>query len=594
MSKIIISFTSYPARISTIDKVLDSIIKQTVLPDKIILYLSSDEFRYYKDIPDLEKYDKYGFEIHWNKENLKSHKKWFYALQEYPNDVIITIDDDISYKDTMIEELLTCYRRHPKAVIARRVHLITCQKDGSIAAYDKWWSGCNKYVGTPRMDLVAIGCQGILYPPHIFNDEVFNKRMFMEKVPYADDLWLKVMELYSGIATVLSNQFCDDPILEECKNTGLYLNQNADGGNDVQLMQALDEYNEYYGKDDLLTDRLFLTGKIMQSDYKEIRKKDMYKAVFQYFEEIRNEDEILIYGAGAVAKRLYIIFRKLDWIKKIKAIIVRDKKENVERIGEVRVRNYRDFLYSSEKIIIGLWDTKQKEIYETLILQGVDSTRIIKLTPVLNRILIEIMQNEEWVDSADYWEKRYVEGGNSGEGSYNRLAQFKADVINKFVEENEIKFILEWGCGDGNQLSLAKYPQYLGYDISKKAISICQKRFVDDKSKKFLWCGDKDFVTNIKADLAISLDVIYHLVEDNVYNIYMKRLFNSSKKYVCIYSCNFDKSHAQHVRCRRFTDYVEQNYSNWELIKYFPNKYPYNEKDPDNTSWSDFFFYKFK
>lgn len=75
--KIIVSFTSYPRRIYTVDKVIDSILKQTVLPNKIVLYLSQSEFEGVHDMPDFGKYEKYGFEIHWYKENLKSHKNGF-------------------------------------------------------------------------------------------------------------------------------------------------------------------------------------------------------------------------------------------------------------------------------------------------------------------------------------------------------------------------------------------------------------------------------------------------------------------------------------------------------------------------------------
>lgn len=85
------------------------------------------------------------------------------------------------------------------------------------------------------------------------------------------------------------------------------------------------------------------------------------------------------------------------------------------------------------------------------------------------------------IGSKDTW------GGNSGKGSYNRLAQFKADIINKFVEENAIEFVMEWGCGDGHQLSLAKYLQCVGYDVSKQAISTCQENMQKIKQRNL--CG---------------------------------------------------------------------------------------------------------
>ena len=97
-------------------------------------------------------------------------------------------------------------------------------------------------------------------------------------------------------------------------------------------------------------------------------------------------------------------------------------------------------------------------------------------------------------------EGRYVEGGNSGAGSYNRLAEFKAEILNRFVKENHIKNIIEWGCGDGNQLMLAEYPLYIGFDVSATAIKMCKEKFLLDKTKKFVWCGSEDFINNDVAD----------------------------------------------------------------------------------------------
>ena len=87
---------------------------------------------------------------------------------------------------------------------------------------------------------------------------------------------------------------------------------------------------------------------------------------------------------------------------------------------------------------------------------------------------------------------------------------------------------IEWGSGECNQLSLANYKNYIGYDISQTAIKICKNKFNNDKTKMFIHMSD-NFTNNIKADLSISLDEIYHLLEDNAFNLYMQNLFNSSK-----------------------------------------------------------------
>ena len=193
--------------------------------------------------------------------------------------------------------------------------------------------------------------------------------------------------------------------------------------------------------------------------------------------------------------------------------------------------------------------------------------------------------------SKQYWEQRYQSNKNSGSGSYGRLALFKAEIINAFVEARNINTIIEFGCGDGNQLDIADYPNYVGYDVSNKAIDICKEKFKNDNNKCFYILSDS---LKIKAaDLALSLDVTYHLIEDEIFDIYMKQLFSSSLKYVIIYSSNYNDHFAPHVKCRKFTDWIEEKVLHeWKQIKYIKNKYPFDEKEPDNTSMADFYIYK--
>jgi hypothetical protein len=220
--------------------------------------------------------------------------------------------------------------------------------------------------------------------------------------------------------------------------------------------------------------------------------------------------------------------------------------------------------------------------------------KIIKQRNNSNIILnSHLSSNFDYINSSkEYWEKRYSSGGNSGSGSYNNLALFKSSIINNFVSKNNISTVIEWGSGDCNQLSLANYSSYIGFDVSKSAIQICQSKFKNDKTKTFINMND-NFTNDKKADLSISLDVIYHLLEDNVFSLYMQNLFNSSKKYVCIYSSNVNKKWSEHVRHRKFTDWIDKYLSNeWKIKEYIPNKYSFDIKHQDSTSFSDFFFYE--
>lgn len=182
------------------------------------------------------------------------------------------------------------------------------------------------------------------------------------------------------------------------------------------------------------------------------------------------------------------------------------------------------------------------------------------------------------LDSKKYWEYRYKSGDNSGLGSYNELANFKAEVINKFIDDNDIKSIIDYGVGDGNQLRYLKHvDKYTGLDVSETAVNRCKQIFKEDSNKNFYIVDE--YLNNTDAkysyDLAMSNDVIYHLIEDHVYKEYIDNLFSFSKKFIIIYSNNFNRrSNSCHVSCREFLPYVLGKFKSWELVEEIPNKYP--------------------
>ena len=191
-----------------------------------------------------------------------------------------------------------------------------------------------------------------------------------------------------------------------------------------------------------------------------------------------------------------------------------------------------------------------------------------------------------------YWEKRYRQGGNSGAGSYGRLAHFKAEVLNDFIRENDIEDIIEFGCGDGHQTSLLVDIPYLGVDISAAAVQRCQERFEPDSPKVFQELAAFSEAPR-NAMLTLSLDVIYHLVDDDIYEAYMRDLFDHADRFCIVYSANEEEATPDvHVRKRRFTDWVERNRPEWRLIKHLPNRYPAGPgRDPTETSFADFYFF---
>lgn len=214
-----------------------------------------------------------------------------------------------------------------------------------------------------------------------------------------------------------------------------------------------------------------------------------------------------------------------------------------------------------------------------------------KLGKKLKKVLGKESHTDDFKGSKSYWEKRYVQEGDSGSGSYGRLSLYKAEFLNKFVKEKNIDSVIEFGSGDGHQLTLATYPNYIGFDVSQKAIDLCDTLFKDDSSKTFLLVTEEN-LKGKEAKLTMSLDVIYHLVEDEVYTTYMNTLFDTSSTYVIIYASNYDERIAPHVLSRKFTIWVEENKEGWKMITHEKNPYPYDPSNPDHTSIADFYIYE--
>lgn len=197
--------------------------------------------------------------------------------------------------------------------------------------------------------------------------------------------------------------------------------------------------------------------------------------------------------------------------------------------------------------------------------------------------------------AADYWEQRYREGGTSGAGSYGQLAEYKAQVLNAFVDENDIHSVIEFGCGDGHQLSLARYPDYTGFDVAPASVEKCEKLFREDETKRFFIFDPLRFADaerSFQADLALSLDVIFHLTENDAYEAYMHALFSAADRYVIIYSSDRDEPiPGTHVRHREFSTWVREHCPEWSLTGRIDNPYAYDSERADETSFAEFYIF---
>lgn len=167
--------------------------------------------------------------------------------------------------------------------------------------------------------------------------------------------------------------------------------------------------------------------------------------------------------------------------------------------------------------------------------------------------------------SGEYWRVRYRLGGDSGEGSGGVSAAYKAQVLNAFVRGQCVTNVIEFGCGDGRQLELAAYPRYLGVDISPDAVDWCRQRFAGDGDKQFALLNEYEGQT---ADLSLSLDVLFHLVEDEVYFEYLDRLFNAGRRFVVVYSTSTDSAPRtlRHVRHRPVETDIATRFPGFERL----------------------------
>ena len=236
LPKIIVSLTTYPKRISTVYKVIACLFKQTYKPDRILLWLSENQFRNKeKDIPwELKEYVDKGLEIRFCEDDMRSHKKYLYAMKEFPDDIVITVDDDLLYPNNMVEMLVKSYLEYPNAVSAMRAHLMTIERHGEISLYDEWIKEYPHIVNTPCMQLLATSGAGTLFPPHSLDEQVFNAEAIKRTAFNADDLWLKIMQVIKGTPVVLVQKQQTLHYIEGTQDQTLYQTNITENDNQLE------------------------------------------------------------------------------------------------------------------------------------------------------------------------------------------------------------------------------------------------------------------------------------------------------------------------------------------------------------------------
>lgn len=191
--EIIVSLTSYPKRTGTIWITLESLLRQSVKPDRIILWLAEDQYPN-KVLPEsLHDLQRRGITIRWC-DNLMSHKKYFYVMQENPESNIITADDDSFYPPFFIERLIQMHKTHPSDIVC-----LTAQTMGAnYRVVPTAWPGIEKQEIVSSFKISINSGSGALFPPHSISPKAFDKEIIKAMCPYADDLWLTVMAHING------------------------------------------------------------------------------------------------------------------------------------------------------------------------------------------------------------------------------------------------------------------------------------------------------------------------------------------------------------------------------------------------------------
>ncbi len=242
--KLIVTLTSYPLRIPTIHITINTLLNQTVKPDMLILWLAQSQFPHMeKDLPHkLLRLRKYGLTINWC-ENMKSYTKLIPALKLYPNDILVTADDDVYYNPDWLEKLYDSYINNKSSIHCHRMHRIKLDETKKPLNYLQW-EFCSNQMNESFLNFLT-GFGGVLYPPHSLHPNVLKHELFQSLAPHADDIWFWAMAVLNHTRIKVIDNGYNNPItISDTQDIGLWRTVNIKGANDLQLKNVLDYFFE--------------------------------------------------------------------------------------------------------------------------------------------------------------------------------------------------------------------------------------------------------------------------------------------------------------------------------------------------------------
>lgn len=236
---LVVSLTSYQERFNILDLTLKCLLLQSYKPDLVNLWLHEDDF---KKVPkNIKKLEKYGLIIKSYEQDLRSFLKIIPALEESQDRYIITVDDDLYYPPSLVENLVKYSHKHPNQVIANRTHLITTDSLGNINSYNSWkWNQCNNANAAYNF-LTGVG--GVLYPPNIFYKDILDKDVFTDLTPHADDVWLYWMiRLNNKAILCINDNKCEIINWPDSQKIALWKSNVDNMKNDKQIQKLIERY----------------------------------------------------------------------------------------------------------------------------------------------------------------------------------------------------------------------------------------------------------------------------------------------------------------------------------------------------------------
>jgi hypothetical protein len=239
--EIIISLTTTEQRLPKVHCAVESLLRQSFKPHRIILWVSEQLTEAVLSVP-LMRQQQRGLEVRFRRD-LRSFTKLLYALQEHPSALVVTADDDTLYPRGWLRELHDSYRAGPVFIHCQQARWISSSAEGRLKPYLEWKSELPGQTG-PAMRLLPLGVGGVLYSPGRLHSEVFNESVFLKICPKADDIWFKAMSLLNGVpCRKTTSEFQGYPTLRSAREDGLSRSNLINGVYDRQIRDVFECYD---------------------------------------------------------------------------------------------------------------------------------------------------------------------------------------------------------------------------------------------------------------------------------------------------------------------------------------------------------------